>query len=57
MRQCLKECGFEGSVHGPEDHVTNIVAPALGKETVEQMKPVKIELKKNIKHCTKTRKC
>jgi len=44
MRECLKECRIEGSVHGPEDHITDIVARALNMKTVEEMQSLSIDI-------------
>jgi ATP citrate (pro-S)-lyase len=44
MRDCLEEVDLPGSVHGPEDHITNIVARGLGKRTVEEMPDVNVDL-------------
>jgi ATP citrate (pro-S)-lyase len=50
MRECLSECGLTGSVHGPEDHITNIVARGLGKPTVEEMRPSKVDIGDRFDH-------
>jgi len=53
MRECLEECKLPGSVHGPEDHITNIVARGLGKPTVEEMDAVKVDIGDRFNHVSK----